>query len=302
MSAGATVAAVVPCRDEAPTLAACLASIRAQEPAVSCLVVVDNGSTDGSLEIARRQADVVLPGHGSIGALRNQGAAVVPHADALVFVDADVELDPRWLTVALRELDSADLVGSRSLADPSASWVARRWAAIEAAQTHPQSLVWSQHLAIRGETFRRLGGFDETLPTGEDGDLSSRVRAAGGTVRLVEEMIAVHHGFPGAVGGFLRRERWHTASTGWFRAMSAKSRGLVLGTAAWGVLGAASVVVSASSRRPGPTVGWAAATVAAVPALGLAAGSSPRHAVQDGVLTAMWAGLRAWRLPQEVRL
>lgn len=47
-----TVGVVVPCKDEAATLRRCLLALRAQEPSVSRIVVVDNGSTDGSLEIA----------------------------------------------------------------------------------------------------------------------------------------------------------------------------------------------------------------------------------------------------------
>jgi glycosyltransferase involved in cell wall biosynthesis len=295
-----TVGVVIPCKNEIGTIAACLRSVRAQGPPVRRVVVVDNGSTDGSVEVARDLADDVLELRGgSISALRNAGARAVGDVDAIAFVDADCVLEPGWLDAALPALARHDLVGARTVAPSSATWVARRWAAIEMRQAHPDSLVWSQHLLVRATTFWRLGGFDEAKRTGEDSDLCLRLRESGGSVGLADGMVAVHHGFPPTVSAFLRRERWHTSTPGWYRRMSARSRAVVAGTAGWGAAGAAAAA-AAGAGVSRPLGWWLAGTAAGVVGLGVIAGRSPRHAVPDGALMALWAVNRASRLPAEL--
>jgi hypothetical protein len=297
------VGVVVPCKDEAGTIEACLSALRRQSPAPSRIVVVDNGSTDGSLEIAQRLADEVLhiPGI-TISEMRNRGARALGEVDVIAFVDADCEVNPRWTESALAALEHADLAGWRSDAAPDAPWVAGRWAAVEAHQQHGQSYVWSQHLAIRAAVFDKLDGFDETLPTGEDIDLSRRVLAGGGRIEFVPGMSAVHHGFPGTLSGFLRRERWHTRAPGWFTRMSGKSRGLVVLGGAWAVVGVAAVARTAATGDPLPVGAWLAGSAGGVPVLGVVAGRSrsPRTAVQDGLLLGLWTGVRIARLPREL--
>jgi GT2 family glycosyltransferase len=299
------VGVVVPCKDEVATIERCLLALRAQEPPPARIVVVDNGSTDGSLELARELADeVLLIPDITISTMRNRGAQALGDVDVVAFVDADCEVAPGWIASALDALDgpgeSADLAGWRSDASPDATWVAGRWAAVEARQQHGQSFVWSQHLAIRAEIFDKLGGFDETLPTGEDIDLSRRVIENGGRIQFVPGMAAVHHGFPSTIQGFLRRERWHTRAPGWFGRMSGKSRGLVVIAAAWAAVGALATARTAATGDVVPLATWALGTAAGVPALGIIGGRSPRTAVPDGVLLGLWTGVRVVRLPREL--
>lgn len=292
---------VIPCRDEVGTLGRCLDALRRQDPPVSRVVVVDNGSTDGSLAVAHRCADAVLEvPDARIGGLRNRGARLLgADVDVLAFVDADCEVDDGWLRAGLDALESCELVGSRTLPSPDARWVARRWAVLEASQAHGASKVWTQHLLVRRSTFEAVGGFDETLTTAEDIMLSVQVTASGGRTRLDPAMVAVHHGFPADLPSFLRRETWHTRSPGWYSRMSPKSQVLVLATAAWSVVGGAAAGGAVLGRRT-PLLGWGLGTVAAVPVLGWVGGRSVRCASQDGVLLGLWAAVRVTRLGREV--
>lgn len=337
-----TVSVVIPCKNEEATLARCLTALREQRPAPVRIVVVDNGSTDASPRIAAELADEVLRiSGGTVAGLRNAGAAVAGDVAVLGFVDADCEVAPGWVAAALQGLEKADLVGARMLADPGASWVARRWAAIESAGAHQGSQVWSGHLAINRGLFDRIAGFDARLGTGEDSDLGLRVRAAGGAVRQVPGMVAVHHGFPGTLGAFWRRERWHSRTPGWFGRMSGRSRALVTLTATWAgllLVAVGSAAAAGSVTGAGAVTGvWVVLTVVAVPALGFVAGGDRHgeqpaaapdgpvpdgagpdgagpdgagtdapggrftHAVQDGILLGLWATVRAARLPGELR-
>lgn len=298
------IGVVVPCKNEIDTIELCLKAVRAQEPAPAFVLVVDNGSTDGSLDVARQFADevVVLP-QASIAGLRNAGARAVaralPDVEVVGFVDADCEVGPGWAAAAIEALgEGADLVGCRTRAADGDTWVARRWAAIEAHQAHGASHVWSQHLAIGRATFERLAGFDERLDTGEDADLSARVRQGGGVVALVPAMDVVHHGFPSRLLDFVRREQWHTSSPGWYERMSTKSRLLVMAWAGWLLLGALSAVLVRRHERP--LVAWAAGTALAVPALGYVSARSGPYALADGVLMTVWTTTRSLRLAREL--
>jgi len=294
------IGVAVPCKNEEGTLRACLTALQRQEPPVARTVVVDNGSTDSSPRIARELAEVLELPEASISAMRNRGAQQLGPVDFVGFVDADVVVGADWLRAALAAAaDGADVVGSRSLPATDATWVAARWAEVERHRVHDDSLLWSQHLLVRREVFEALGGFDETMRTGEDADLSARARALGYEVRNVPGMVATHHGFPSTLRGFLRRERWHTSTPGWFARMNPASRSLVLATAGWVLVGLGAAVVTAVDRRPRRLRWWLAGSVAGVPALGRVAGGSFRHSVADGTLLGLWSLVRVSRLLPE---
>lgn len=116
------VAVVVPARDEAPAIARSLASLLAQDYAGGLRVVlVDDGSGDGTGDIARRFADprlTVLDGRprpagwsGKLWAVA-QGVAEAGDAELVLLTDADIEHDPRHVAtlVAQAERHHLDLV------------------------------------------------------------------------------------------------------------------------------------------------------------------------------------------------
>lgn len=106
--------AVIPAHNEAAGLARTIASLRAQTAPVDTIMVVSDNSVDGTVDIARRAGVDVVETVGNTarkaGAL-NQGLARRDwHDDDLVLVmDADTELDPRFVERALTELDDAEV-------------------------------------------------------------------------------------------------------------------------------------------------------------------------------------------------
>lgn len=294
-----TIGVVVPCKNERETLRACLLALRDQQTRPAKIIVVDNGSTDGSQQLAAGLAEVVELPDVSISHLRNHGAYRLGDVDIVGFVDADVVVGPGWLAAGLAAMaDGADVVGSRSLPHEDATWVAARWAQVERHRAHDASLLWSQHLLVRRHVLTALGGFDEAMRTGEDADLSARARSLGFDVRLVPTMTAAHHGFAPSLRGFLRREIWHTSTPGWYARMAPSSRRLVDLTAGWMVVGSAAAVIAGLARRPGPLLWWVAGSAAGVAALGRVAGGTFRHSLDDGVLLSLWSLVRVGRLLQ----
>jgi len=205
---------VVPARNEAAHIPRTLASIHAFAPPYSYeVIVVDNGSTDATAELARGAGATVLSSAGgTIAAVRNQGVA---HArgQVLVFLDADVSLTADWqarLPHALALLDGARpaITGSHCGPPDDGGWIERNWFrqfALEQGSTH----LGTGHLLIRRDLFERLGGFDESLETGEDYEFCQRAVQAGAEIVNDPALRVVHHDFPKDLPAFVRREAWH---------------------------------------------------------------------------------------------
>ncbi len=102
---------VLPCRDEGPALRALLPRV----PAEFAVVVVDNGSRDGTAEIARGLgAQVVVEDRPGYGAAVHAGLLAATH-DHVAFMDGDGSFDPAELLPLLEDVRSgrADLAVGR---------------------------------------------------------------------------------------------------------------------------------------------------------------------------------------------
>ena len=89
--------------DAGETLGRCLASVRGQNHRDVEIVVVDNGSTDGTLDVARRFADIVMLGGPERSAQRNTGARVAT-GELLARVNNDVAEIQRVVSESLLAL------------------------------------------------------------------------------------------------------------------------------------------------------------------------------------------------------
>lgn len=190
MSAGASpdVSVVVAARDAAPWIGDQLEALANQTFAGGLeVVVVDNGSRDGTAAVVHRRPAVglVAADEGlSPAYARNVG---VRHARAplLLFCDADDVVDRGWVEAMAARLADCDAVGGfldhATLNDDRV----RRWRPGEAtAEGLPVGYGYlpfapSSNLGIRRSAFDHLGGFDETLARAEDVDLSWRLQHAG---------------------------------------------------------------------------------------------------------------------------
>lgn len=154
------------------------------------VVVVDNGSEDGTVEIARGWTDehrnarlVTAPDVRGASHARNRGVAAAK-GDFIAFCDADDIVMPRWLTELTRAATRADLVGGSLSARELNPADVRSWL-----QEPSQLALLVAHGFLRfasgnnfgiwREVFERLGGLEERLAAGEDIDLSWRAQLAG---------------------------------------------------------------------------------------------------------------------------
>lgn len=98
------VAVVIPCRNDAGYLDACLAALAAQTHRPDVVIVVDNASTDASAAVAHAY-DAVLAYEPSIGiwpAVSRGYDAALEHADIIARLDADSRPHPDWIARLVR--------------------------------------------------------------------------------------------------------------------------------------------------------------------------------------------------------
>lgn len=120
MHKGLRIGVVIPARDEAPAIGAVIREIPTWADAI---VVADNGSRDGTAEVAERAgATVVREPRPGYGAACLAGIAALPAVDVVVFLDGDHSDYPEEMDLLIAPIAEgrADMViGTRMLLDAS---------------------------------------------------------------------------------------------------------------------------------------------------------------------------------------
>ena len=237
-------------------------------PHVGDVLVVDDGSapplaTDPGARVIR------LAANRGPAAARNAGLAEVT-TPLVAFVDTDVDLDDGWLQPLLAHFNDplVALVAPRVRSAQGSSTLARYEESRSPLDLGDQpariaagtrvSYVPAAAMVVRTDALRAIGGFDETLRTGEDVDMVWRLIGAGHRCRY-EPTSSVHHRPRPALSGWARQRLAYGRSAA---ALDCKHPGMVapLRMSGWSAAVWALVLV----RRPGIAVVVAAGTIVAL--------------------------------------
>ncbi|HEX6463377.1 MAG TPA: glycosyltransferase [Vicinamibacterales bacterium] len=172
------------------------------------LIVVDDGSTDGSCAFLRRRGDVRVVRSEGIGVAnaRNLGAS---HAtgDVIVFCDAHMRVPADWHRALMRPLESRGVgavsPGIYSLTEPSRRGfglylegpeLRARWKSSPGSAPSPVPILPGCFLAMRRDVFEATGGFDPGMRQlgGNDNELSLRLWLLGYELLVVPAVEAGH--------------------------------------------------------------------------------------------------------------
>ncbi len=196
MTGRADVSVVMPAYNNAATVGRALASIAAQTLRPLEVIVVDDGSTDGTAEAVRAMAAAMngvrlrlfRQANQGAGAARNRAVAAAKGA-WLAFLDADDEWLPAKVERSMAVLEAGDLVmcshnlfnvgpEGESLNDSRARWL--RDPADPYRTLFLRGFISSSTVVVRRDAVLAVGGFDVTLRSAQDYELWLAVLARAG--------------------------------------------------------------------------------------------------------------------------
>ena len=182
-------------------LRACLDSVLAAMASYGNaeLLVIDNGSTDGSYEVLLneygRLARIMQIRGITVAAMRNHGAALAD-GEFLSFIDSDIIVRPDYFHRALDVLRTqADATGAKVEVPESPHWIENTWYMIHTrSRDGSVNYINSGNFLIRRSIFVAVNGFDETMIATEDSELGQRLNRHGYRVYEAHALRAIHLG------------------------------------------------------------------------------------------------------------
>lgn len=178
------VSVIVTTRNNHDTLEACLQSIIAQTYTPLELIVVDNDSTDDTKIIARRYTQTVLNRPPERSVQRNFGVARA-RGIYVAIIDSDMELEPEVIAACVATMQSTPGRTSGVII-PEESFGQGFWAQCKRLErSFYIGVDWIEAARFfKRQTYMHIGGYDETMVSGEDWDLSRRMAERGILVRV----------------------------------------------------------------------------------------------------------------------
>jgi len=210
-----SISVIVCTRNGSPRIAACLRALERQSLPAHEVIVVDDGSTDGTADLVQKEfpsLPLLRLEPGGLSAARNAGAETAT-GRILAFTDDDCEPDAEWLAgIAGAFAKGWDAAGGPNLPPPPRSDAEAVVAAAPGAPSHVMlDDEEAEHLPGCNITVRRaayfdIGGFDPIFTTaGDDVDFCWRLREKGYRLGFAPTAFVWHHRRP-SLRGYLRQQ------------------------------------------------------------------------------------------------
>ena len=209
------ISVLICARNAADTLDECLRSVAELDYPDYEVIVVNDGSTDATGEIARGYPGVTVMDmpHGGLSAARN---AALHHASGSIvaYTDADVCVDPAWLIYLVQPFLRSEVAGAGgpNVVPQDDPWMAQCVARSPGAPTHVllddrvAEHVPGCNMAFRRDALLAIGGFDPTYhAAGDDVDVCWRLQARGQSIGFAPSAL-VWHRHRRTVRGYWRQQ------------------------------------------------------------------------------------------------
>jgi GT2 family glycosyltransferase len=208
---------VIPTLNAGSMLGSCLEALEQSSQVLNGIIIVDGGSTDDTIDVARSFGVKVLEHDRGTSVQRNRGLDDVV-SQYVLFLDADMVVPPQPILEGLWILQRASLVAAVVLPEISTGrgfWSRVRW--LE--RSCYVDCWWMQAARLfRTDAIRAIGGFDATLYGGEDWDVDQRIRQLGFVAQTpsslyhlegkptLKSLLGKKKGYAGSLSAY--RERW----------------------------------------------------------------------------------------------
>lgn len=184
------VSVIIPTYNSAKTIRMCLSSVRKQTYSNIEIVVVDNFSSDSTVQIAGEYARVLVKGP-ERNTQRNHGAQIAK-GKYLAFIDSDMELTPTVIQDCVEkcEKEGIDAAIIPELAVGEGFW--GECQKLEKLCYLGDHLMEAANRFIRADVYEEVGGYAERMVAGEDFDLHDRLLEGGYRICRINSVIKHH--------------------------------------------------------------------------------------------------------------
>ena len=199
------VSVVVATYNAASTLDDCLSSLTRLNYPDYEVIVVNDGSTDGSDEIAKKYPfKLISQKNGGVSAARNVGLHAAT-GEIIAYIDSDARADPDWLSYLTVPYVKSDIVGvgGPNLVPPEDEWVAK---CVYRSPGGPTQVMFddvsAEHIPGCNMSFRKtalleIGGFNPVFTAaGDDVDICWRLLESGRRIGFSPSAVVWHHRRP----------------------------------------------------------------------------------------------------------
>lgn len=178
------VSVIVPTYNSSKFLEVCLESIKQQTYTNIELIVVDNNSIDDTKEIAKKYTDKVFNKGPERSAQRNYGVEQ-SQGEYIAIIDSDMQLSEKVIEKAVAKIQADNAIG---IIIPEESFGVGFWAQCKKLErSFYVGISWMEAARFfRKDAYIQTGGYDENMVSGEDWDLSQRVKRLGYISRINE--------------------------------------------------------------------------------------------------------------------
>lgn len=197
------ISVIIPVSDGGENFRACLSRLEEADPAPHEIIVVANGDTDGSSQMAEEYGMQVIRVPQPIGPARarNLGAEKAK-GEIIFFVDADVTIQPTAIDqierIFSQKYPPAAIIGSYDDEPAMPNFISQyknlMHHFVHQSGNQEASTFWGACGAIQRDVFLAVGGFDARFlqPSIEDIELGYRLIAAGNKIHLVKNLQIKH--------------------------------------------------------------------------------------------------------------
>lgn len=210
---GVLVSIVIPTKNEGLNIEACLQSIQNQTYQNIEIIVIDNFSSDATLQITKKYTSNVWQKGPERSVQRNYGLIDKAQGEYAMFIDADMTLSPDLITDCVNYMQTKNCVGLHitEIITGQSYWSkVRRFE-----RSFYDGTVIDGVRFFKRETFINVGGFDQIMTGPEDWDLDKKLKQLG-KIKLLpndhQKTVIYHNESEFNLVKYVKKKLYYTAS------------------------------------------------------------------------------------------
>jgi cellulose synthase/poly-beta-1,6-N-acetylglucosamine synthase-like glycosyltransferase len=216
------ISVIIPVYNGEKTLGRCLTALFDQTQLADEILVVDDGSTDGTADLvhdfmsqmpAQPTIRLIRQANAGPAAARNAGARAA-HGDVLLFTDADCAPTPDWTERMVAAFADPTVAGAKGVYQTRQTGLVPRFVQMEYESKYARmrgqeriDFIDTYSAGYRRDVFMQAGGFDSVFKINEDQEFSFRLSAAGHRLVFIPDA-CVEHIHDESLLDYVRRKFW----------------------------------------------------------------------------------------------